>query len=125
MCGPSIGHPNLTIGFLGFGRIAECVVDRLLAFTSKTGPPRIVYTSSHARPNQAEIDANFSSRWGVKVERVEADDVAAQSDIVIVLASLTPETTDLVDKAFLTKMKKTSVLVNASRVSKYEERATE
>jgi phosphoglycerate dehydrogenase-like enzyme len=59
------------------------------------------------------------------VERVEADDVAAQSDIVIVLASLTPETTDLVDKAFLTKMKKTSVLVNASRVSKYEERATE
>ncbi|CAK9784952.1 hypothetical protein CC85DRAFT_283940 [Cutaneotrichosporon oleaginosum] len=115
MCGPGMNHPNLTIGFLGFGRISECVVDRLLAFTNKAAPPKIVYNSSRARANQAEIDARFSERWGVDVRRVEKDDVAAQADILIVLCALTPETTGIVDAAFLKKMKKTAVLVNAAR----------
>jgi glyoxylate/hydroxypyruvate reductase len=118
MCGPSISHPNLTIGFLGFGRISECVVDRLLAFTSKAAPPKIRYVSSRARPDQAAIDSAFSTRWGVDVARAEKDDVAAQADIVIVLCSLSPATTDLVNKDFLRRMKKTAVLVNAARVSK-------
>lgn len=118
MCGPSIGHPNLTIGFLGFGRIAECVVDRLVPFVNKTAPPSILYSSSRARPNQAEIDADFSKRWGYDVRRATSpDEVAEKSDIVIVLCSLSPATTSLVNKDFLKKMKKTAVLVNAARVS--------
>lgn len=115
MCGPGLNHPNLTIGFLGFGRISECVVDRLLAFTNKAHPPTILYNSSRARANQAEIDANFSKRWNVKVTRGEKDDVAAQADILIVLCALTPETTNIVNKDFLGKMKKSAVLVNAAR----------
>lgn len=115
MCGPGMNHPNLTIGFLGFGRISECVVDRLLAFTNKAAPPQIIYNSSRARANQADIDAKFSARWGVSVQRVEKDDVAAQADILVVLCALTPETTDVVNAAFLRKMKKTAVLVNAAR----------
>lgn len=117
MCGPSIGHANLTIGFLGFGRISECVVDRLLAFTSKSAPPSILYTSSRARPNQAEIDGAFSQRWGgISVARAADElEVAAKADIVIVLCSLSPATTDLVDAKFLRAMKPTAVLVNAAR----------
>ncbi|GMK57180.1 hypothetical protein CspeluHIS016_0400140 [Cutaneotrichosporon spelunceum] len=114
MCGPGLGAPNLTIGFLGFGRIAECVVDRLLAFTNKSAPPRVLYTSSRAREDQAEIDAGFSSRWGVDVKRVEKDGLA-EADIVIVLCALTPDTEGAVDAALLKKMKKTAVLVNAAR----------
>ncbi|WOO78182.1 Glyoxylate reductase/hydroxypyruvate reductase [Vanrija pseudolonga] len=115
MCGPAIGHPNLTIGFLGFGRISECVVERLLSFTSKTAPPTILYSNSRARDNQAAIDAEFSSRFGVKVARADKDDVAAKSDIVIVLCSQSPATIYLVNADFLKKMKKTAVLVNAAR----------
>lgn len=115
MCGPGMNHPNLTIGFLGFGRISECVVDRLLAFTNKKAPPKIIYNSSRARSNQAEIDAKFSERWGVEVKREEKDDIAAQADILIVLCALTPDTTNIVNSAFLKKMKKTAVLVNAAR----------
>jgi len=117
MCGPSISHPNLTIGFLGFGRISEAVVERLLAFTNKDAPPKIRYTSSRARDKQAEIDAGFSKRWNLDVRRAEKDEVAAESDIVIVLCSLSPATKDTVNKDFLRRMKKTAVLVNAARVS--------
>lgn len=115
MCGPGLNTPNLTIGFLGFGRISQCVVDRLLGFTNKTHPPKILYTSSRRRPDQSAIDASFSSRWGVSVARAETDSVAAQSDIVIVLCALNDATRNLVNRPFLRKMKKTAVLVNASR----------
>lgn len=118
MCGPSIGHPNLTIGFLGFGRISQVTLDRLVAFTNKDQPPKILYTSSKARPNQAEIDADFSKQWDGKVasvSRVEADELAEKSDIVIVLCALNESTKDLVNKDFLRKMKKTAVLVNSAR----------
>lgn len=118
MCGPSIGHPNLTIGFLGFGRISQVTLDRLVAFTNKEHPPRILYTSSKARSNQAEIDADFTKRWEGKVasvSRVEADELARESDAVIVLCALNDSTKNMVNRDFLKKMKNTAVLVNAAR----------
>jgi glyoxylate/hydroxypyruvate reductase len=117
MCGPSISSPNLTIGFLGFGRISQETLRRLLVFTSREHPPKVVYLSSRARPNQAEIDADFSKQFGVDVRRKEKDEVAAESDILVVLCNQTPETTGLVNKAFLKTMKKTAILVNGARVS--------
>lgn len=117
MCGPAISSPGLTIGFLGFGRISQETLRRLLAFTNKQTPPKVVYLSSRARPNQAELDAGFSNDFGVDVKRVEKDEVAAQSDILVVLCNQTPETTGMVNKQFLQKMKKTAVLVNGARVS--------
>ncbi|WRT64274.1 uncharacterized protein IL334_001205 [Kwoniella shivajii] len=95
LCGHSIGHPGLTIGFLGFGRIPQAVVDRLLAFTNKDQPARILYTSSRARDNQDEIDAGFSKRYGVQVKRVEKDELAREADVLIVLCNLNPSTKDL------------------------------
>lgn len=124
LCGPAMSAPNLTIGFIGFGRISEAVVDRLLAFTNKTDKANVIYSNSRARDNQKEIDDDFSKRWGVKVARGTPDEVA-KSDIVIVLCSLSPATENLVDAAFLKKMKKTAVLVNAARVGRGGLRTTD
>ncbi|OCF54208.1 glyoxylate reductase [Kwoniella mangroviensis CBS 10435] len=115
LCGHSLGHPGLKIGFLGFGRIPQAAVDRLLAFTNKTEPPTIIYTSSRERENQATIDANFTKRWGVDIKRVEKDILASQADVLIVLCDLNPSTKDIVNKDFLAKMKPTSILVNVAR----------
>ena len=117
MCGPSIGHPSLTISFLGFGRISQVALQRLLAFTNKSEPPTITYLSSRERPNQKEIDAEFSKKFGVTVKRVEEDEIARNGDVVIVLCDQNPSTIDLVNKGFLSKMKKSAVLINCARVS--------
>ncbi|OWT36471.1 glyoxylate reductase [Cryptococcus neoformans] len=114
-CGLSIGHPSLTIGFLGFGRISQATVRRLLAFTNKEQPPRIMYTSSYRRDNQDEIDANFSKTFGVEVRREEKESLASQADILIVLCDLNPSTKDLVNKSFFQRMKKSAILVNVAR----------
>jgi lactate dehydrogenase-like 2-hydroxyacid dehydrogenase len=120
MCGLSISHPSLTISFLGFGRISQETLKRLLVFTNKQHPPSIQYLSSRARPNQSEIDAEFSKTFGVDVKRVEKDQLAKEADIVIVLCDQNPNTVNLVNKEFLGKMKKSAVLINAARVSQIE-----
>lgn len=125
MCGPSISSPNLTLGFLGFGRISQQTLKRLLVFTSQSHPPKVVYLSSRALPNQAEIDADWTKEFGVSVERKEKDEIATESDILVVLCNQTPETVNLVDKAFLGKMKKTAVLVNGARVGLFSWRRSQ
>lgn len=120
LTGPALSRPSLTIGFLGFGRISHCTLQRLLAFTqpaTSAYPPRCIYTSSRARPNQGEIDAEHTRRFGVSVKRVEADVLAAESDVLIVLCSLNEDTKGMVDEAFLNLMKRDSVLINVARVS--------
>ena len=117
MCGPSISHPGLTLSFLGFGRISQETLRKLLVFTNQDQKPRVQYTSSKARPNQKEIDQEFSQQFGVTVERVEKDELAANADILVVLCDLNPSTKDAVNKEFLQKMKKSAVLVNGARVS--------
>ncbi|TYJ52489.1 hypothetical protein B9479_006923 [Cryptococcus floricola] len=114
-CGLSIGHPSLTIGFLGFGRISQAVARRLLAFTNEKEPPSIIYNSSRERDNQAEIDADFSAKFGVKTQRVEKDVLAEKSDILVVLCDLNPSTKDVVNKDFFAQMKSTAILVNVAR----------
>ncbi|WVQ70833.1 hypothetical protein IAR50_000358 [Cryptococcus sp. DSM 104548] len=114
-CGLSIGHPSLTIGFLGFGRISQAVARRLLAFTNQEQPPSIIYNSSRERDNQAQLDAEFSDKFGVQTQRVEKDVLAEKSDILVVLCDLNPSTKDAVNKEFFARMKKTAILVNVAR----------
>lgn len=120
MCGPSISSPSLTLGFLGFGRISQQTLTRLLAFTSKSHPPKVVYLSSRARPDQAEIDRKWSEEFGVQVQRKDKEEVAAESDVLIVLCNQTPDTVNLVNKDFLGRMKKSAVLINGARVISVE-----
>lgn len=120
LTGPSLTRPNLTIGFLGFGRISHAVLDRLLAFTlpkNHDAPPVVIYNTSKERDDQAEIDREYSHRFGVRVARAEKDDLASQSDILIVLCTLNDQTRGLVGTEFLSKMRPSSVLINAARVS--------
>lgn len=123
LTGPALSRPSLTIGFLGFGRISHCTLQRLLAFTqspTSEHPPRCIYTSSHVRPDQQQIDEDYSRQFGVSTRRVEADLLADESDVLIVLCTLNEKTKGMVDGAFLNRMKKDSVLINVARVSTFD-----
>ncbi|KAF9020831.1 hypothetical protein BDZ89DRAFT_991671 [Hymenopellis radicata] len=119
-CGPQLSttstSPERTVGFLGFGRISQATLTRLVAF----GVNHCIYSSrSSSSPSEAQ-----TSRDSALLERlptlqsltpVSMDTLAKQSDLLIVLAPGGPETYHLIDEPFLKKMKKNAVLVNAAR----------
>ncbi|KAJ6557815.1 D-isomer specific 2-hydroxyacid dehydrogenase [Mycena capillaripes] len=117
-CGPQLSttasSPTRTVGFLGFGRIAQATLARLVPF----GFTHCLYTGSHtSRPDTAR-DAALQATYKLKtLERVDADRLARESDVLFVLTPGGKDTYHLVDAAFLKKMKKMSVLVNTSRGS--------
>jgi glyoxylate/hydroxypyruvate reductase len=122
LTGPALSRPSLTIGFLGFGRISHCTLQRLLAFTqspTSDRPPRCIYTSSHARPEQQQIDEEYTLQFGISTKRVDADVLAAESDVLIILCTLNEKTKGMVNSAFLNSMKKDSVVINVARVSAF------
>lgn len=80
------------------------------------GITHCLYTSNPASPPNLARDAALLSRHKLKeVKRVETDELARESDVIFVLAPGGEKTKHLVNEAFLSKMKKTSVIVNASR----------
>jgi glyoxylate/hydroxypyruvate reductase len=114
LTGPQI--KGATIGFLGFGRIAQATLKRFLPF----GISRAVYLTS--RPGEYVggekdyFDVARSDGAGIPV--VSASDwrhLASESDVLIVACGLTPETRHLVSTDFLKAMKKRAVLVNIAR----------
>ena len=75
-----------------------------------------VYTSSPASTADPAADAHTARKYGLQsVRRVALDEVAAESDVVFVLAPGGAQTRHIVDEGFLRRMKKTGVLVNTSR----------
>ncbi|KAJ7735729.1 hypothetical protein B0H16DRAFT_127262 [Mycena metata] len=117
-CGPQLSatpsSPTRTVGFLGFGRIAQATLARLIPF----GITHCLYAGSpSSRPDTAR-DAALQATHKLKVlERVDADRLARESDVLFVLTPGGTETYHLVDAAFLRKMKPMSVLINTSRGS--------
>lgn len=124
--GPSL--QGKTIGFLGFGSIAQTTALALQHF----GPSRIIYKSSSARPfdindsyfselKQGAWDEQNSLRKKIgktttAVENIDdINELAAQSDILIVLASLNEKTKHIINKEVLSKMKKSSFVINVAR----------
>ncbi|KAJ6620238.1 hypothetical protein B0H10DRAFT_2175764 [Mycena sp. CBHHK59/15] len=91
-CGPqlstTISTPTRTVGFLGFGRISQAILARMIPF----GITDCIYTG-------------------------HLDTLARQSDVLFILAPGGEETRHLVNEAFLRKMQPTSVLVNNGRGS--------
>jgi phosphoglycerate dehydrogenase-like enzyme len=57
---------------------------------------------------QAEADA-------INVTLMDLDSVLAQADVIVVLATLTPDTRHMLNKSKLSLLKKTAVLINISR----------
>ncbi|XP_074061649.1 glyoxylate reductase/hydroxypyruvate reductase [Macrotis lagotis] len=93
---------NSTVGIIGLGRIGQAIAHRLKPF----GVEKFLYTGRQPKPKEAaEFQAEF----------VSTEELAAQSDFVVVACALTPETKMLCNKNFFQKMKKTAVFVNISR----------
>lgn len=87
-----------TWGIVGLGNIGRKVADIAKAFGCK-----VIYYSTSGRNSNADY------------ERVELDELLAQSDIISIHAPLTPATQNLFNKDLFAKMKKTAYLVNMGR----------
>ena len=90
-----------TIGFLGFGRIARSVADRLVPF----GFQFVVCDPFF----HADKDNPYNAK------KVDFDGMFEQSDCLTLHAPATKETTRVVNEASLRKMKKTAYIVNSAR----------
>ncbi|KAJ7282370.1 hypothetical protein C8J57DRAFT_1295216 [Mycena rebaudengoi] len=115
-CGPQLSttasSPSRTAGFLGFGRISQAILARLIPF----GLTDCIYTGRPGAAPQALRDDALQRKHGLNsLPSVSLDRLARESDVLFVLAPGGEATRHLVDKAFLRKMKPSSVLVNNSR----------
>jgi len=115
-CGPQLSAnwmaASKTAGFIGFGRIAEATLSRLIPFGFKD----CVFTSNPLSQPDPAAEAEMTQKYKLRsLRRVTLDEVASQSDVVFVLAPGGFATYHIVNEQFLRKMKKTSVLVNSSR----------
>lgn len=105
--------PTRTAGFLGFGRIAQATLNRLISF----GLTHCIYTSNPSSPRNVALEASLVAQHHNlrSVRRVELDELACESDVLFVLAPGGEDTRHVVNADFLRKMKKHAVLVNAAR----------
>jgi len=102
------------VGFIGFGRISQATVGRLVPF----GITDCLYTSNPENKPDVDRDNALRQKFGLQtLRRVDLDELARESDVVFVLAPGGPSTYHIVNEAFLKKMKKTSILVNVARGS--------
>ncbi|CEH14578.1 Glyoxylate/hydroxypyruvate reductase (D-isomer-specific 2-hydroxy acid dehydrogenase superfamily) [Ceraceosorus bombacis] len=124
--GPSL--QGKTIGFVGFGAIAQSTLLRLLPL----GPSRYIYLNSSPQPFDLD-NAKFAALKAGGLERLlpayeavqgsrisvenarDLEDLARQSDVIVVLASLNAKTKHLIDGRCFDHMKPTAHLVNAAR----------
>lgn len=110
MTGPQIG--GSTVGFLGFGRIGQATLGRLLPF----GIKRAIYLTS--KPGQLVKEDHFGliQKASIPIEPAKNwEQLASESDVVIVGCALTPSTKHLVNAEFFTKMKRLAVIINIAR----------
>lgn len=99
-----------TLGIVGLGRIGGAVARRAaLGFRMN-----VLYTNRH--PN-AQAENEYGAR------RVELDELLAKSDFVCLQVPLTPETHGMIGRAQLKAMKRSAILINASRGPTVDEAA--
>ncbi|KAG8894123.1 hypothetical protein FRB99_001497 [Tulasnella sp. 403] len=119
-CGPQLGpgptSEPFTAGFLGFGRISQATVHRLVPF----GITHVIYSDSGRGPRNEVLEKEIVERYRVfgkleEVRRVDIDELATQSDVIFLLAPGGESTYHIINRAFLHKMKKTAILVNPGR----------
>ncbi|MBB2929342.1 2-hydroxyacid dehydrogenase [Paraburkholderia silvatlantica] len=99
-----------TLGIVGLGRIGGAVARRAaLGFKMK-----VLYTNR--TPNEA-AERHYGAR------RVELDELLASSDFVCLQVPLTDATRHLIGARQLQKMKRSAILINASRGATVDEQA--
>ena len=100
MVAPQTELAGKTIGFVGFGNVAQKTADIAAAFGMR------VIANSRTMKGQ-ENRKNFS--W------VDLDELCAQADYISVNCPLTPQTQGMINRDFLSKMKPSAMLINTSR----------
>lgn len=90
-----------TVGIVGLGAIGAAVARRLKGFNCT-----ILYTS---RSRKESVEQDLGLLY------VQQDELLKKSDFVTVHSALTPETSELCNAAFFTKMKSAAVFINTSR----------
>ncbi len=90
-----------TCGILGMGAIGQAVAERAKAFGM-----RVLATQRSPKPFAAADEVLASE---------ETERVLAESDYVVVILPLTPETRGSLDATLLSKMKSEAVLINMAR----------
>ncbi|KAI0084728.1 hypothetical protein BDY19DRAFT_1025355 [Irpex rosettiformis] len=116
LCGPQLSTNPITqtrtAGFIGFGRISQATLSRLIPF----GFTNCIFTSSPTSKSNPQVEEELRKKFNLRsLRRGTLDDVARGSDVVFVLAPGGPQTYYIVNEDFLRKMKKTAVLVNTAR----------
>ncbi len=94
-----------TLGIIGFGKIGKAVAKIAASFGMK-----ILANTNH--PSSFE-----------NVEFTSVDELLSKSDFVSIHCPLTPATEGMVNAEFISKMKKTAVLINTSRGQVVDEKA--
>lgn len=101
---------HATIGIVGMGRIGEAIAKR-----AKFGfDMEIVYHNRNPRP---EAEALYGAR------HLSLEQLLRESDFVVVMAPLTPETRHMIRIEHFEMMKRTAVFINASRGQTVDEQA--
>ena len=90
------------IGLIGFGDIAKATAKRLAPFECE-----LYYYSKTRKP--VEIEKEYC------VTHMELDEMARSCDIISIHCPVTPETTGMIDREFLAKMKPTAYIINTAR----------
>src|SRR5262245_33345125 len=90
-----------TLGIVGLGRIGQQVARRARGFGMT-----ILYYSRQRRP---EAEAELGVRY------VPFAELLAQSDYIVLMVPLTPQTQGLIGRAEFAQMKRTATLVNVAR----------
>ena len=99
--GPVLRFRGMVWGFIGFGRIAQNIARKLLAF------------GFSLMASDPYVSASFMSTLGVR--KVAQGEVFAGADVVNVMCPYTPETHHLIDEPALRRMRPHAILVNCTR----------
>ncbi len=105
---PLVELCNKTIGLIGYGKIGTEVAKIANAFSMNI----LCYVPSK------KPQPNFKN-----FRFVTLDELAEQSDIISLHCPLTPETTGIINKNFISKMKKNAIVINTSRGPAIDEQA--
>lgn len=99
-----------TLGIIGMGRIGEAIAQRaVFGFDMK-----LLY---HSRGPKPEVDERFNARF------CEMDELLSESDYIVVMTPLTPETKHLIGEEQFNRMKPSAIFINASRGATVDEQA--
>jgi D-3-phosphoglycerate dehydrogenase / 2-oxoglutarate reductase len=107
--GPVYRFRDLVWGLIGFGRIAQNMVRKLLAF----GFEIVAY--------DPYVSASYMKTWGVT--KVTFEEVLARAQLVCVMCPYTPETHHLLNGAAFARMRPGAMLVNTTRGKIVDNRA--